>query len=177
MKTKREPRSAWPEEVHHECGRLIAKGLNSAQIATELNFKFGLSLTRNAVNGHRWRHFPTDRKINEGRIAKGYAPFRPKIARAKVSAAPLPPANDSNEKKVEARRLKPTCGIAELGTNICHYPIGDTRGPGFGYCGRGCEGTYCPAHRLLMYDLERTARLRKNLTPPYEARVGRRRAA
>jgi GcrA cell cycle regulator len=44
-------------------------------------------------------------------------------------------------------------GLLDLGSHDCHYPIGDPKQSGFGYCGapKMATGQYCRWHHRIMY--------------------------
>jgi GcrA cell cycle regulator len=47
--------------------------------------------------------------------------------------------------------LAPTIDLAGLGPRMCRWPIGDPGAPGFGFCGRSSEKTYCAVHAARAY--------------------------
>jgi GcrA cell cycle regulator len=74
----------------------------------------------------------------------------PSPALASASAAALRPAKAAPVRVEAVARL---FDIAGLSARVCHWPVGDPRLAGFGYCGAAAsgQGPYCKDHHRAAY--------------------------
>jgi GcrA cell cycle regulator len=138
------PSPGWTDARVETLTTLWRSGLSASQIAKTLG-----GVTRNAVIGkvHRLglagRAAPrAPRPIRAARVPARppRARFRPQIPRRSTDEGRLP--------GLEVAEPRETCDLAALAAHACRWPIGDPKGPGFGFCGRpASEDPYCEAHR------------------------------
>ena len=128
---------SWTDEALADMRRLLAEGLSAARVAAELNSRFGLALTRNAVLGKCWR-LGIVRTVKKAPKRKWEA--RPplivrraqlRLAPAQVKALP-PPAPPEPVAIQPSLRVK----LLDLREGMCRWPDGDPiTDADFGFCG------------------------------------------
>lgn len=150
-----------------QLARLWRDGMPVRRIGIEMSEMFGRHISHNAcvARAHRidlgphpagrhgsehWKHV----KSNTRKARKAQAAKRRKLAERKPRAAakpkaleplPMPPPRVEDVARVQ---------LVDLERGQCHFPVGDPRKPGFGYC--GCETgskslDYCAGHYARMY--------------------------
>jgi GcrA cell cycle regulator len=126
----------WTDERTELLKKLWGSGLSCSQIAE----KFG-DCTRNAVLGKLTRlGLPGRKQLRPRPIAPNNPP---------------PPRPAPNEEPAGER-----FGLADLTAIMCHFPLGDPREPGFGFCGahKSPLVPYCDHHAALAYPSRARAR-------------------
>lgn len=135
--------------------KLWSEGLSASQIAKELG-----RVTRNAVIGkvHRLglsgRSTPSRPPSRVVRTAPS-RPVRPAILRPPVRAAALAVTLPDVVVYIDPEQVDGEfVSLADLGENICKWPIGDPSDVRFQFCGRktGCGSPYCDAHKRIAYN-------------------------
>ena len=147
--------SGWTPERIETLARLWNDGLSASQIAGKLG-----EVTRNAVIGKVHRLGLTGRRATTARQPRRTSPRRDRAGRVSMRK-PVPRSRPS---PVTPDRLPPApaalmIALAELSGSGCHWPIGDPRLPGFGFCGaKTAPGRqpYCAHHQAAGH--ERRAR-------------------
>jgi GcrA cell cycle regulator len=141
----------WDDDQVVACLKaLCIQPLSNAEIAYELNIKFGLSLSRNAVIGKRTRlgllgtapkprtrkakNKPSDRRL----IRRSRRPQPPVFAQP-LPLLPLPSS------------FPYACNILALNNETCRFPCGDPGSSNFFFCGSpeadlSLARPYCSAH-------------------------------
>jgi len=142
----------WTDENVELLKKLWADGLSASQIARKIG-----EVTRNAVIGKVHRlglacrkttsRQPVPRRTSPRRDRSGRVELRLPPSRFVRAASPLPP---SPPPSVAALMLP----LRQLRDDQCHWPIGDPRAPGFGFCGRRKSTgiPYCEHHAAIAYN-------------------------
>ncbi|GGL35880.1 GcrA family cell cycle regulator [Caulobacter rhizosphaerae] len=146
--------SSWSAERIDTLRRLWREGRSAAQIAKALG-----DVTRNAVIG----------KIHRLGLAGRTPPSPPRRSRPVRQArrtpsrtlAKSPPPPPSSPRAMSARVRRPAKPSVEavarifdltaLTSRTCHWPVGDPRAAGFGFCGLAVRGAgpYCAGHHAV----------------------------
>ena len=127
----------WPPEAKTKLVELWALGLSASMIADELNIKFDMQLTRNAVIGQSHRLKLPPHRVLE----KKEKPPRQLllIQRHKTVAVIVPP-------QIKRRVLS----VFELNKDGCRWPLND--GAPWQFCGAPlAKGSYCSKHGELAW--------------------------
>ena len=129
--------------------KLWADGLSASQIAAQLG-----EVTRNAVIGKVHRLGLAGRATAE-RSPRRSSPRRNRAGRISMRKPVLrlwsyPATPDGLPPAPAAQMLS----VAQLTAATCHWPIGDPRAPGFGFCGRRKSTgiPYCEHHAAIAYN-------------------------
>ena len=135
----------WTSERIETLTRLWNDGLSASQIADRLG-----EVTRNAVIGK------VHRLGLAGRRTALRQPRRTSPRRTGGRSGMRKPVLRSRPCPATPNRLPPApaalmLSVAQLTAATCHWPIGDPRAPGFGFCGAratpGDKQPYCATHR------------------------------
>ena len=151
LATKHNRSITWPDGVVAELRSMWAAGYSASIIGRTLGY------TRNAIIGKVYRlglsGRPTVRRMPHSRrfvVRKRKPKPRPvpKWLKAEMLADPPPSERYS---------------LIDLPENGCHWPVGDPKEAGFGFCGRErADGySYCPAHCRRAYFTISEYKLRK----------------
>lgn len=143
------PRVAWTPEREKMLADLWSKGFSAARIADMLG-----GVTKNSVIGKRHRLGLYERSPTSARKSPIYKrprtdrPPKPKAERKTgLQKHKLKPADVEFAAKVQdVARVT----FDELEPHHCHWPVGEPKKPGFGYCGEArADGLpYCRAHAI-----------------------------
>lgn len=138
-----------------QLARLWRAGIPVRRIAIEMSEMFGRLTSHNACVARAHR-------IDLGPHPAGpYGATQPRRKSSKARAAARRKLADVKIKSFEQPSLPATrvgdvarVQLADISRGQCHFPIGDPRKPGFGYC--GCETgsrtlDYCSGHYARMY--------------------------
>lgn len=134
----------WTEPRTSALKLLWANGFSATEIAKELRH-----VTRNAVIGKAHRLGLAARLLPA--LPPRVRPHRPKPkTRTKPKATPsFPAAAPPNPEALDALRVGgDLVSVLTLTVGMCRYPIGDPKGPGFGFCARAPadDRPYCATH-------------------------------
>ena len=138
---------AWTDERVELLKKLWAEGLSAAQIANKMG-----GVTRNAVIG----------KVHRLGLSGRATPAKPQRgcrtpAEEKVSAAPAPEVKSVIPEPEFAAPLVLESGdrttVSTIKNNMCKWPIGDPKKPGFHFCGQPTLSgkSYCAYHAHLAF--------------------------
>jgi GcrA cell cycle regulator len=151
----------WTPELVERAKGLWLKGETAEAIGRELGLGRGAvigKLTRLGVA--RSEELSRTNKGRAARLASAAAAVEDAArARRRAQGAALEgPALLRHKAPVGGRRRKvwveplaPTTDLEGLGPRMCHWPVGEPGTPGFGFCGRASERTYCPVHAARAY--------------------------
>lgn len=141
--------------------RFWRSGMPIRRIGIEMSELMGRHVSHNAcvARAHRidlgphpagrhgvehWKHKNSNtRKARKVLRARSGAKAKPALA--KIKAEPLPPPQVEDVARVQ---------LVDLERGMCHWPVGDPKKPGFGYC--GCDTgsksmDYCAGHHTRAY--------------------------
>jgi GcrA cell cycle regulator len=129
-------RTPWTPAHIERAQAMWLAGRSAAAIGT------ALGVTRNAVIGKLSR-------LGVVRSGEAEAP----VPAESVPPRLRPPARGLPPGKVRLRAAEPapTSDLMALQPHMCRWPIGEPGEPGFGFCGRPAQGSFCPAHRRRAY--------------------------
>lgn len=137
--------------------RLWRAGIPVRRIAIEMSEMFGRFTTHNACVARAHRidlgphpAGPYGRTQPRCKSSKARAASRRKLADVKIKVKSLEQPSLPATQVEDVARIQ----LVDLSPGQCHFPIGDPRKPGFGYC--GCETgsrtlDYCSGHYARMY--------------------------
>lgn len=136
----------WTEAENDYLRRAWAEGKSAGVIAGETG------RSRNAVIGrvHRMKLATRLRRVATRRLPK--KPRGPRLPRSTTSTKPPRPVE--NVTVPRAPILPPLMlGLMDLTPNMCRFPYGDPKEPGFGYCGhpKASGSSYCGGHHHVVY--------------------------
>ena len=125
----------WTDNEVAQLKQFIADGLSASKIAGRTG------RTKNAVIGKLDRLRMKKRERFCRRSTSEVKPQRVAPFRAPTPLIELPPKQSSDIVR---------CGIFDLTSKTCHWPIGNPGEPGFGFCGDIVLslGSYCHMHAL-----------------------------
>jgi GcrA cell cycle regulator len=141
----------WTDERVDLLKKLWADGLSCSQIAGRLG-----GFTRNAVIGKVHRLGLSGRATTERKPRVRIAtPRKPRAPRPRCATHPL--LGEELDQPlaiaaITAPDMRP-CGLLELDSGRCHFPIGDPGDPDFHFCGGGAlpARPYCAFHWRLSH--------------------------
>ena len=145
----------WPSEHSDALRDYFLKGMSYAEIARQINARFGTAYTRNAVIGRAKR---LGLVIPEWIASPSLAPYLPGEAPVSPRRAVLPNLNVPPQSAMKsAVRLELRCvgvqprliQLVELDPTDCRYPYGgDKEGEAVAFCGhpRQPGSSYCAPH-------------------------------
>jgi GcrA cell cycle regulator len=140
------PFNIWPQEHSDALRTHVEAGRSFAVAASEINYRFGTSYTRNAAIGRAQRMgLCSVRPRDTVRSRRPPPPPRPK-PEPKVA---LPPRPRREILELRCAEVEPGhFSILDLGSDQCRYPYGDRN---YTFCGHVAYpgSSYCEAHLLL----------------------------
>ena len=148
-------RAGWNDARVDLLKQLWADGLTASQIAERLG-----EVTRNAVIGKVHRLGLAGRATTSRKpLLRRTSPHRDRASRVSMRK----PVPRSRSCPATPDRLPPapaalTIALADLAGSSCHWPVGDPREPGFGFCGAKIAAgrqPYCAAHQHIGHELRR----------------------
>jgi GcrA cell cycle regulator len=157
--------SDWPEEHSVTLRDLHAKGMSYAQIAKQINARFGTTYTRNAAISRGKRMGLAESELAKARRRADRSPDL-KLPRARKRGRPdLPTSGDDQPaiKRIEPVKLRCVgvnprlITLLDLEAGDCRYPYGgDKDGDSIVFCGhpRRPGSQYCTPHFHLTRDPE-----------------------
>jgi GcrA cell cycle regulator len=165
---------SWTDERIELLKVLWASGLSGGQIAAELG-----GITRNSVIGKVHRLGLPQRGSPVSACDNPRAPRHPRSHKpdtrriAELQAVAMQADETSNLPPDQSRYA---CGIMELTSETCRFPLGDPGTPGFAFCGAKPEPAcpYCRRHALIAYS---NPSQRRQEVAEWAARQGMRRVA
>ncbi len=143
----------WSQVRVQSLKALVAQGLSASQVAKAIG-----GVTRNAVIGkvHRLGLAIGGGKPS-GPQRRATTPSRtPRAKRATRPRPPSPPRPPSRPQVARASRpaaavveaIGPVVALTALAARTCHWPLGDPKAAGFGFCGAPApRAPYCEVHR------------------------------
>ena len=148
----------WPSEHSDTLRDYFRKGMSYAEIARQINARFGTAYTRNAVIGRAKR---LGLVVAEWIASPSLAPYLPGEAPVSPRRAVLPNLNVPPKSAMKpAAHVKLRCvgvqprliQLVELEPADCRYPYGgDKDGEEIAFCGHPCQSgsSYCGPHARL----------------------------
>ncbi len=146
--------SDWAPEHCEALRGYLALGMSYAEIAREINAKFGTAYTRNAAIG-RSRRMGLDAPGHPRKAPK--TSLKPKVAEVRKRREPKPAEPGRVKPPMHAEPIKLRCvgirprllSLLELGPSDCRYPYGgDKENQPIAFCGhpRLAGSSYCAPH-------------------------------
>ncbi len=151
---------AWTEQNVALLKKYWADGQSASQIARELG-----GMTRNAVIGkvHRLglngRAIPSRPVRTRTTVARTrvVTPSKPRLPRLVASGPVREPPPPIEPARIDGKMFT----VATIKDGQCRYTYGDPNDADFGFCGHAAKGSWCEAHRQIVYQPSETAAERR----------------